>query len=50
MRGPCVQKKLTVTYGVRERGSVFRIEFRFLARKFESVETSPVFAQILGES
>jgi hypothetical protein len=50
MRGPCVQKKLTVTYGVRELGSVFRIEFRFLAREFESVETSPVFAQILGES
>ena len=31
------------------RGSVFRIVFRLLIREFESVETSPGFAQLLGE-
>ena len=31
------------------RGSVFRIVFRILVREFESVETSPGFAQLLGE-
>ena len=30
--------------------SVFKIEFRVLAREFESIETSPGFAQLLGEN
>jgi hypothetical protein len=31
------------------RGSVFRIVFRTFFREFESIETSPGFAQLLGE-
>ena len=31
------------------RGSVFRIVFRTFLREFESVETTPGFAQLLGE-
>ena len=30
-------------------GSVFRIVFRTFFREFESIETSPGFAQLLGE-
>ena len=33
----------------RVRGSVFRMKFRVLAREFESIKTSPGFAQLLGE-
>ena len=40
---------LIAIYGARVRGSVFRIVFRLLIREFESVETSPGFAQLLGE-
>ena len=36
--------------GARFRGSVFRIKFRSLAKDFESIETSPGFAQLLGEN
>ena len=43
-------KQLTVTYGARVHGSVFQIEFRVLAREFESIETSPGFTQFLGEN
>jgi hypothetical protein len=32
------------------RGSVFKMEFTALSRKFESIETSPGFAQLLGEN
>ena len=32
------------------RESVFKMEFRILAREFESIETSPGFAQLLGEN
>jgi hypothetical protein len=32
------------------RGSVFKMEFRALAREFESIETPPGFAQLLGEN
>ena len=39
------QKKITETYGVTMRESVFRI----LEIEFESVENSPGFAQLLGE-
>ena len=31
------------------RGSVFRIVFRTFLREFEYIETSPGFAQLLGE-
>ena len=41
---------LIAIYGARVRGSVFRIVFRLLIREFESVETSPGFAQLLGEN
>ena len=37
-------------YGARVRGNVFKIEFRVFSRKFESIETSPGFAQLLGEN
>ena len=32
------------------RGSVFNMKFRVLSREFESIETSPGFAQFLGEN
>ena len=32
------------------RGNVFKMEFRALSRDFESIETSPGFAQHLGEN
>ena len=41
---------LIASYGARVRGSVFRMEFRVLSREFESIETSPGFAQFLGEN
>ena len=31
-------------------GSIFRMKFRGLSREFESNETSPGFAQLLGEN
>ena len=37
-------------YGARVRESVFRIKFRVSSREFESIETSPGFAQLLGEN
>ena len=36
--------------GATVRGSVFKMEFRALSREFESMETSPGFAQLLGEN
>ena len=41
---------LIATFGARVCGSVFKIEFRFLVRDFEYVETSPGFAQLLEEN
>ena len=41
---------LIALYGARVRGSVFRMQFRILSREFESIETSPGFAQLLGEN
>ena len=41
---------LNAIYVARVLGSVFRIVFRLLIREFESVETSPGFAQLLGEN
>ena len=32
------------------RGSVFRMKFRVLSREFESIDTSPGFARLLGEN
>ena len=40
---------LIAFYGAIVRGSVFKMEFRVLSREFESIETSPGFAQLLGE-
>jgi hypothetical protein len=31
-------------------GSVFKMKFRVLTREFESVETYPGFARLLGEN
>jgi hypothetical protein len=49
-----VEKKflriLIASYGARVRGSVFKMEFKALFREFESIETSPGFAQFLGEN
>ena len=42
-------KEIAASYGARMRGSVFRIVFRTFLREFESVETTPGFAQLLGE-
>ena len=36
--------------GATVRGSVFNMKFRVLSREFESIETSPGFAQLLGEN
>ena len=41
---------LIASYGARVRGSVFKMKFRVLSREFESIETSPGFAQFLGEN
>jgi hypothetical protein len=43
-------KLLIASYGARVRGSVFKMKFTGLSREFESIETSPGFAQILGEN
>jgi hypothetical protein len=43
-------KLLIASYGARVRGSVSKMEFRELSREFESIETSPGFAQLLGEN
>ena len=45
-----VRKQLTATYGAKMRGSVFKMEFKALFREFKSIETSPGFAQFLGEN
>ena len=37
-------------YGARVRGSVFKMKFTVLSREFESIETSPGFAQLLGKN
>ena len=41
---------LIALYGARVRGSVFKMKFRVLSREFESIETLPGFAQLLGEN
>ena len=41
---------LIASYGARVRGSVFKMKFRVLSGEFESIETSPGFAQLLGEN
>ena len=41
---------LIALYGAIVRGGVFRMKFRVLSREFESIETSPGFAQLLGEN
>ena len=41
---------LIAPYGARVRGSVFKMKFRVLAGEFEPIETSPGFAQVLGEN
>ena len=41
---------LIASYGARVRGSVFKMEFRVFSREFESIDTSPGFAQFLGEN
>ena len=46
----CQLNKLIASYGARVCGSVFKMEFRVLSREFESIETFPGFAQLLGEN
>ena len=41
---------ITASYGARVRGTVFKMKCRVLSREFESSETSPGFAQLLGEN
>ena len=43
-------KILIASHGARVRGSVFKMEFRVFSREFASIETSPGFAQLLGEN
>ena len=43
-------RTLIASYGARVRGSVSKIEFRVLSREFESIETSPGFAQLPREN
>ena len=42
-----VWKQLIASYDARVRGSVFKMDLRVLSREFESIETSPGFAQLL---
>ena len=41
---------MIASYGARMHGSVFKMDFRVLSRKFESIETSQGFALLLGEN
>ena len=41
---------LIALYGAIVRGGIFRMKFRVLSREFEFIETSPGFAQLLGEN
>ena len=41
---------LIASYGARVRGSVIKIHFRAFSREFEYIQTSPGFAQLLGEN
>ena len=43
-------RMLIASYGARVRGSVFKIQFRAFSRGNEYIETSPGFAQLLGEN
>ena len=43
-------KILIASYGAIVRGSVFKMKFRVLSNEFESIETFPGFAQLLGEN
>ena len=45
-----ILKLLIASYGARLRGSVFKMKCRWLSREFECIETSPGFAQLLGEN
>ena len=38
------------SYGAKVLGSVFKMKFKGLSREFESIETSPGFAQLLGRN
>ena len=41
---------LIAFHGAIVRGSLFEMKFRVLSRDFESIETSPGFAQLLGKN
>jgi hypothetical protein len=41
---------LIASYGAIVRESVFKMKFRVLSNEFESIETSPGFAQLLREN
>ena len=43
-------RHLIASYGARVRGSVLKMKFGVLSREFESIETSPGFAQFLGKN
>ena len=43
-------KILIAPYGAKVCERVFNMKFRILSREFESTETSPGFAQLLGEN
>ena len=45
-----VRKKLTATYGAKMRGSDIKNDFIWIPGEFESIETFPGFAQLLGEN
>ena len=43
-------KLLIASDGARVRGSILKMNFRELFGEFESIETSPGFAQLLGKN
>ena len=45
-----VRKQLIAPYGARMRGSDLKIDFSWFSGEFESIDTSPGFAQFLGEN
>ena len=45
-----MMNQLIAIHGARVCGSVFKMKFRVLTREFESIETSPGFARLLGEN
>ena len=43
-------KTINASYDPRVHGCILKMKYRVLSREFKSIETSPGFAQLLGEN